>query len=68
MRGEQRGLLLAVPAPSLPHHHISSHLLSSDLLFDSNLEDPALRPLAAVDLGTDTLQDDLENIPVFPLP
>lgn len=27
-----------------------------------------MRPLVAVDLGTDTLQDDLENIPVFPFP
>lgn len=37
----QRGLLLALVAPALPHHHISSHLLSSKVLSESNLEEAA---------------------------
>lgn len=67
-RGGQRGLLLAVPAPSLPHCHIFSHLLSSNLLSGSNLEDPALRPPAAAELGRVNLCSVLRKIFQFPLP
>lgn len=67
-KGGQRGLLLAAPVPSLPHCHISSHLLSSNLLSGSNLEDPALRPPAAAELGTVNLCSVLRKIFQFPLP